>query len=112
MSNFIFAFFLIITCFTVNADDRVEDSNIGMVLAILRIDLKKTIPGKSDVWWISHRKCMVDTANIFFKKDRLLNLAVKLDIQGRQAVLSDPDLSRLINIIDYCKKTSDSNIGR
>ncbi len=94
------------------SEEKIGDTDIALTLATLGIDLKAHFTGKSDIWWIGHRKCMADTADILFTRDQLSTMSVKMRIFGRDEVLKDPNWSKFANLIEYCKRKTDSEVSR
>ncbi len=110
---FVIVFCLTSFCFSIQAKEaRDTDFEVAATLALLRMDLKNIFPGKSEVWWIGHRKCMADTARILFTRDQLSNMGIKMRIHGKEEVLKDPTWPRFINLIEYCQKKATLEVGR
>ncbi len=97
---------------TYSKEARDTDLEIAATLAALQLDLKTVFPGRSEVWWIGHRKCMADTASMLFTSEQLIDLGVKMRISGKEAVLNDPTWPRFVKLLDYCKTKATTEVGR
>lgn len=103
-------FFSILT-FAASAQSRDEpigDSGVSTTIAMLELDLKTVYKNKSDIWWIGQRKCLAETVDIVFSRDQIFNMAAKMPLNGKEAVLRDPSWPKFKSLLEYCAKKADS----